>query len=216
MRPMTANTAPDLTPYRRLLIFGGSFDPPHLAHLEVPRRAAEVLDADVVVYVPAGRAPHKLDRKQTPPHHRLAMLRLALEGAAGLPRVPGAVIWPGEVLRSGDGQPSYTVETLEELRRVCHPDAERRLLIGSDQVHIFEQWKDWQRVIELAEPAVVLRPPDRMDTLPEPWGDRVVLDEPRHESSTASRARLIAGAADERLPPAVARYIQEHGLYGAG
>ncbi|MEM8738793.1 MAG: hypothetical protein AAGG38_10005 [Planctomycetota bacterium] len=69
---------PDLTPYRRPLLFGGSFDPPHLAHRHLPQFVAHALAADAVFYLPAGRAPHKLGQRQTDPRHRLAMLRLAL------------------------------------------------------------------------------------------------------------------------------------------
>ena len=67
----------DLTRYNTILLFGGSFDPPHWAHTALPRLVAEHIGADVVAYLPAGRAPHKLDREQTDPQHRLAMLRLA-------------------------------------------------------------------------------------------------------------------------------------------
>ena len=75
--------ADDLTGYQRILLFGGSFDPPHHAHIALPKQAAKAIGADLIAYIPAGRAPHKLDREQTDPQHRLAMLRLALDDRPG-------------------------------------------------------------------------------------------------------------------------------------
>ncbi len=203
-------TPPDLTRYRRPLIFGGSFDPPHLAHVALPKRVAEAIHADAVLYIPAGRAPHKLDRAQTAPAHRLAMLRLALADE------PDAVILTEELDRAVDGRPSYTIDTLEALRPRLAPDATMRLLIGTDQVKIFETWKDWQRIIELAEPVVMVRPPQTPRDLPEAWRDRVVEAPVVEVSSTQLRQRLAAGEPTrDLLHPAVADYIAEHGLYRA-
>lgn len=198
----------DLRPYRRLLIFGGSFDPPHVAHVELPRLVAGAIGADVVVYVPAGRAPHKLDREQTDPAHRLAMLELALADE------PGVVVLPDEIERAADGRPSYTVDTLEDLATRIHDDAQMRLLIGTDQVAMFESWRQWQRVVALAEPVVMMRPPHTPEELPPVWRDRVVAVPETAVSSTAIRARVAAGESLAGwVHPAVAGYIAEHGLY---
>ncbi|MEO0514676.1 MAG: nicotinate (nicotinamide) nucleotide adenylyltransferase [Planctomycetota bacterium] len=202
---------PDLSGYRRLLIFGGSFDPPHVAHVDLPRLVARAINADVVVYVPAGRAPHKLDKVQTDPAHRLAMLRLAL---ADEPGNPGAVVWTGEVDRVADGRPSYTVDTLEDLAERIAPDAQMRLLIGTDQVDIFESWYRAERVIELAEPVVMMRPPTTRDDLPAAWRDRVVVVPTTAVSSTTVRQRVAeALPLDDAVHPDVAAYIHEHNLY---
>ena len=206
MRAMPNEAETELARSRRPLIFGGSFDPPHRAHVELPRLVAEAIDADLIVYVPAGRAPHKLDRKQTDPMHRLAMLRRAVEG------IPDAVVWPGEIERAGDGRPSYTVETLETLRGLMPIDAVPRLLIGSDQVAIFETWKDWRRIVELAEPVVMVRPPDRVDDLPAAWRGRVVELPAMDVSSTRLREAGRVGWGQD-LAPGVAGYIEKHGLY---
>jgi len=208
--PGTANPAhrPDLSAYRRLLIFGGSFDPPHTAHVELPRRVAQAIDADVVVYVPAGRAPHKLDKVQTDPAHRLAMLRLALANE------PGTEILTDEIDRVADGRPSYTVDTLEQLNQRIAPDAQMRLLIGTDQVSIFDSWYQAERVIELAEPVVMMRPPTTADDLPPAWRPRVVAVPTTDVSSTAVRQRVAeAKPVDDMVHPDVAAYIAQHGLY---
>ena len=206
--PPISTTEPDLARFRRLLIFGGSFDPPHVAHAELPLLVAAQIGADVVVYVPAGKAPHKLDKVQTDPQHRLAMLRRAVS------ELPHAVVVTDEIDRVADGRPSYTVDTLEQLAPRLHPEAEMRLLIGTDQVDIFDSWHRAERVIELAEPVVMMRPPTTADDLPEAWRSRVVAVPTTEVSSTAVRARVAAGESlDGWVAPEVAAYIAECGLY---
>lgn len=204
---------PDLFGYRRPLVFGGSFDPPHVAHVSLPRHVAKAIGADVVLYVPAGRAPHKLDVEQTDPRHRLAMLRLALADESR------ALVLDDEVERVADGRPSYTVDTLEALVPRLHPAAKMCLLIGMDQVGIFESWYRWERVVELAEPAVMRRPTLEVSSPPpeelSPEWERRVVDVPQTAvSSTEVRRRVAAGESiDALVHPAVAAYIHEHGLY---
>lgn len=220
---MQHDPSPDLTGYRRLLIFGGSFDPPHRAHVELPAAVAKAIGADVVVYIPAGRAPHKLDKVQTDPAQRLAMLRLALspqEGAIGdIATESGCatVVLDDEIRRAEDGRPSYTVDTLEALAKRIHPDATMRLLIGTDQVDIFEKWYRWERVVELAEPVVMRRPAtgeDQPPALPPVWEPRTVELTVTDLSSTAVRQRVRDGQTLEGwVHPAVADYIADHGLY---
>ncbi|MEM1355873.1 MAG: nicotinate (nicotinamide) nucleotide adenylyltransferase [Planctomycetota bacterium] len=206
----------DLTPYRKLLLFGGSFDPPHRAHIALPQIVAEQIGADVVAYIPAGRAPHKLDRKQTPPEHRLAMLELALAG------LDHCIILTDELDRD-PAQPSYTVDTLEALSGRLSPGTTMRLLVGADQLRIFDSWRDPERVVAFAEPAVMVRPPDTretlLDSLPDDaaraaWSPRLVEVPAMQISSTEIRRRVAAGLPlDDLTPGAVEGYIQQHGLY---
>lgn len=211
----------DLHGYKRILIFGGSFDPPHVAHIQLPQQVAQAIDADLIAYVPAGRAPHKLDKVQSPAEHRLAMLRLALEAKPG---PTPAVVLTDEIDR-GESEPSYTVDTLERLRARVGPDAELRLLIGADQLRIFDTWRGPERIIALAEPVVMVRPPDTraslLDALPDdqrdPWRDRLVDVDAIDLSSTTIRDALKHGEhADHLLSPAVAAYIEQHDLYRNG
>jgi len=204
-----------LTGYKNILLFGGSFDPPHRAHVELPQQAAKAIGADLIAYIPAGRAPHKLDREQTDPHHRLAMLRLALDEAPGEVRT---IVLTDEIERGPD-EPSYTVDTLEMLHQRIDPDARLRLLIGADQVRIFDSWRKPERVIELAEPVVMVRPPDTKASLlasvPETqpqqaWADRLVETTVMDVSSTEIREQP---ASNDSICEAVADYIQSHGLY---
>ncbi len=202
---------------RSILVYGGSFDPPHRAHVELPMLAREKIGADLVAYIPAGRAPHKLDREQTAAEHRLAMLRLALQDT------DRAVILMDELDRAASGRPSYTVDTLEALSRRLPAGVSLRLLMGTDQVHIFDQWREHERVAELAPPLVMVRPPETsgalLASLPEeggrPWRARLI-ELPRLDiSSTDIRRRIAAGQSTEGLlAPAVRGYIDAHGLYG--
>ncbi len=202
----------------RILIFGGTFDPPHLAHATLPPLVAAQLDCDQILYVPAAISPLKRDAG---PHasaeHRLAMLDLALRD------VPHAQISTIEIDRAG---PSYTVETLEELRREYAEPCEFRLLIGADQALAFHSWKDWRRILELATPAVMLRPPwdpgRFAQELANVYGASeaaqwrgLVLPAPTMDvTATAVRERLALGQDIEGLlDSAVAAYIRQNGLY---
>lgn len=203
----------DLRHAKRILIFGGTFDPPHVAHVRLPMLAADALDADAVAYVPTWISPHK-DSLPTPPEHRVAMLRIALRNE------PRASILTDEIDRAGDGGPSYTVDTLETLRDRLGSDAEMRLLIGTDQVLAFDRWHRAERVAELAEPAVMVRPPHTRDSIlkaipdPETWCHRLVELPAMDVSATKVRRRLMKSeSTDGLLDPAVRAYIDEHGLY---
>ncbi|MEM1212831.1 MAG: nicotinate (nicotinamide) nucleotide adenylyltransferase [Planctomycetota bacterium] len=206
-------TLADFDASHTLLLFGGSFDPPHHAHAELPPRVAEHLGADAVVYIPAKRPPHKPGRVLADDEHRLAMLRLALTHSDS---PVTRLVWPGELHREG---PSYTVDTLEQLR--TETPATLRLLIGADQARVFDTWRDHARITALAEPAVMVRPPDTVEALaeelPAGWAPRLIPPDVApvtDVSSTAIRDRLRqAQPIDGLVPPAVAAYIQEHRLY---
>jgi nicotinate-nucleotide adenylyltransferase len=201
----------------RVVVFGGSFDPPHLAHVELPRLVMTQLNADAVLYVPAGRAPHKLDKIQTDAAHRLAMLQLTLANH------PWALIWPQEIRRAKDGEPSYTVDTLTDLRQRLGDQIQLHLLIGGDQLRIFDTWKDAARIGQLAQPVVMVRPPDTraslLAALPQDadraaWAQRFLELPPRPESSTDIRKHVERGdGIDALVTPNVARYIAAHHLY---
>ncbi|MEX0777457.1 MAG: nicotinate (nicotinamide) nucleotide adenylyltransferase [Phycisphaeraceae bacterium] len=204
-----------------LLYFGGTFDPPHMAHVALPLLAMHALGADGVLYVPAARSPHKLAATQTPTpaHHRLAMLRLALE------HIPAAHVLTDELDRANTqpDQPSYTVDTLESLRQRLGPDVTLRLLIGADQLAVFHDWHRAQRIVQLAQPLVMVRPPHTREALlaslspginREAWSARF-LDLPQLDlSATALRRRAALGHPLTGLvPPAVEDYIRRHHLY---
>ena len=200
-----------------VLLFGGSFDPPHRAHVALPERVRHRIGADCVAYIPAAQSPHKPEQKPADAADRLAMLRLALQ------HQPRAVILTDEIDRAAQGEPSYTVDTLEALRARLPKSVMLRLLIGADQVPKFDQWREPQRIIALAEPVVMLRPPETVESLlhalPDDkarrfWGKRIVPVPQMDVSATEIRSRLQAHEPiDDLVPEPVAQYIAEHGLY---
>jgi nicotinate-nucleotide adenylyltransferase len=197
----------------RLIVYGGTFDPPHVAHVRLPFAAAEQIRADGVLYVPAGRPPHKPDEDRTPAPHRLAMLRLALGER------DDAAICTCELDRNG---PSYTWQTLAHLRESLGRAIELRLLIGMDMALIFHQWQQPGRICELADPLVMLRPPHDarrfIQALPDPWRafwrERIV---PVPALDVASLRRALARgdrtAAEPWLDREVLDYIAQQRLY---
>ena len=135
------------------------------------------------------------------------MLRLALADE------PGTTIWTGEADRAADGRPSYTVDTLGRLRDELGHGVKMRLLIGADQVAIFDTWHRPNRIVELAEPAVMLRPGEALPQ-DQTWRSRVVQVDAMDLSSTAIRRRVAAGESiTGMVHPDVERYIAEHHLY---
>jgi nicotinate-nucleotide adenylyltransferase len=201
----------------RVLIFGGTFDPPHRAHVELPPRIAKQLGCDRLLYVPAALNPLKVDSPPTDSLHRLEMLRLAVAD------VPGAEICTIELERQG---PSYMIDTLEELHSRLGDDVEMRLLIGADQAMEFHRWKDWRGIIKLAKPVVMLRPPWNRERFREQLAEQYdseqverwlswTIDVPAIDvSSSLIRERIAAnGDLSDLLNKDVARYIREHGLY---
>jgi len=188
-------------------LFGGSFDPPHRAHVALATLALDELGLDELRWIPAGR-PWQKTRAMTPAVHREAMVRLAM-GAE-----PRFVLERCELERSG---PSYTLETVRELG-ARDPQASWFLLIGQDQYAGLHTWQGWRELLGLVTLAVANRPgplqPPAADVLAFPH--RAVPLPMMDIASTTVRARVAAGLPIAELVPAgVARYIEEHHLYSS-
>jgi nicotinate-nucleotide adenylyltransferase len=205
---------------KRILIFGGTFYPPHRAHTDLALRAMQTLACDALTVIPAARSPHKAAGPATPDEDRVAMLELAFRGQ------PGVSICTAELERgAGDpATPSYTIDTLRELRAALGPDTELRLLMGADQAAAFHTWRDPRGILALATPAVVLRAPiDTADALIASmrphwseaecarWRSWIVPAPVVPISATAIRDGASSSASD--LAPAVAAYARLRGLY---
>lgn len=191
----------------KLGILGGTFDPPHLGHLAAADAARAALGLDAVLVVPAGRAPLRDAAPRASDADRLAMAALAFADR------PWARVDARELRRGGT---SWSIDTARELAAE-NPDARLIWILGSDQLVRLDRWKDAEtlcRLVEFAvlsrsglgvEPPAALRGVARVTVLPDPespW------------SSTAIRESLHAGVpARNGLPPAVARLIEERGLY---
>lgn len=195
-------------PVRRLGMFGGAFDPPHHAHVALAQAAVQQLQLDQLRIFPTGNAWHK-SRTLTPAEHRVAMAGLAFAG------VPQAVVDEREIRRAG---PTYTVETLRELRAEF-PAAGLFLVMGEDQARAFTGWREWEAIAALATLCVAGRR-DASAATDERFGLPVQarvqpLQLPlMRDSATGIRAALTSGQDIGRLLPGeVAGYIARHHLY---
>lgn len=201
----------------RIGYLGGSFDPIHLGHLLIAENCLEAAALDRVVFVVSGRPPHKVRRKLADPRHRLAMVRLALEGN------PAFTAYGREIDREG---PSYTVDTVADLLAEKKPGEEIAWIIGGDSLGEITTWKDAEELVDAVEIITAVRPgheplEDAAGLVPRLGADRVkrltagIVRLPLLEiSSTDIRARIAWGRSIRYLvPEAVAAYIRRHGLY---
>ena len=195
---------------RRVGLFGGSFNPPHLAHRALARVARDTLGLDELRWLPAGAPWQKPAQGLAPAADRAAMVRLLLA------EEPGMQLDERELHRAG---PSYTRDTVAELRQE-QPGAELWLVIGQDQYANLATWRDaaqWRALVRFAVAARDGQPPRP----PTGWDasnhQRVVLPLPEHPiSATRIRQMIAAGQPVSSLVgPEVARYIDQHRLYRA-
>jgi nicotinate-nucleotide adenylyltransferase len=188
-------------------LFGGSFNPPHVAHQMVALFVIETAPVDALWFVPTWR--HAFAKELADYEHRVAMCELA---AAPLgPRV--AVSRIEEELGRSRGEPSRTLHTLEALIARA-PERSFRLVIGADILGETDKWHRWDDVVRLAPPIVVGR--GRASAAPgrAPPGAIVSGVEMPDVSSTEVRVRLRRGeSAVPLVPRSVMGYIAEHELY---
>ena len=190
---------------RRIGLFGGSFDPVHLAHLALARQALEQLQLDELRWVPVGQAWQKA-RAMTPAPQREAMLQLALDGE------PRFMLERCELQRAG---PSYTLDTLRELQAAT-PGAHWFLLIGQDQYRNLHTWHGVDELLQRVTLAVAQRPgePAEADARVRAAPMVVLALPPMDISATDIRHHVAAGKDISALvPPTVALYIHQQGLY---
>jgi len=188
----------------KIALFGGTFDPVHLGHLIVAEWAWDALDLDKVIFIPNHIHPFRKRRDITPPQQRLDMLELALQA------YPNFEVSDVELERKGV---SYTVDTLEYLHKI-YPDSELFFLIGADNLLKFDEWKEPQRILELAKIVIYNRDDSRIedDTRQERM---IYLNSPNIKiSSTQIRERIKQGhSCKSMLPLDVWRYIEENHIY---
>lgn len=198
-------------PLRRIGIFGGTFDPIHLGHLHIANGLRKKLNLDQIIWVVAGRPPHKHGQIVSDDDDRMAMVRLTLGNSTS------DIVSRIEVDRPG---PSYTVDTLQRLTAELGP-ARYFFLMGEDSLRDFPNWRDPERILELADLGVVGRPGIDTDLtyltarLPALAGN--VHLAPLAElpySSSEIRQRVANGEPIDGLTvEPVVRYIRDHGLY---
>ena len=192
-----------------VLLYGGSFDPPHRAHIQLPQQAKQAIGADYLAFIPVANQP--LKQNQTDAKHRLAMLKLALADE------PDCHILDLEIKRHG---PSYTIDTLKQLKKFWGNDVTLRLLFGADQLANFDRWKDWQQILQLAQPLVMQRPGQLAIRVPKGmniayWAKCIIQVDRIDISSTDLRNQLANNEPVDQaiVPQSVQQYIQRHRLY---
>lgn len=194
----------------RFGLLGGTFDPPHVAHLTLAEAARRSLDLDRVVFVPAGDPWRKAAREVTPATARLEMTRALVEGLAW------AEVSAVEVEREG---PSYTADTVEVLSR---RGGDWWVVLGADALADLEHWHDPARIVAYARLGVAARPGRAIKASPALRAivpnvlasiDRIRMHEVEL-SSTEVRRRLWAGEpVSELVPERVREVIARLGLY---
>ncbi|MCR4439217.1 MAG: nicotinate-nucleotide adenylyltransferase [bacterium] len=192
----------------RLGLFGGTFDPIHLAHLILADWVREEEKLDRVLFVPADTPPHKVHRTLSPPWQRLAMVRLATADCPFF-EVPDLEIRRGGV--------SYTIDTVLAVRELYGLGSDQLFLIaGSDSLHEMDSWREPERIFAECRVVVVRRPGFDPAEAPPQFAAKAKLSKaPLVEiSSSQIRERVRAGKSIRYLVPAgVERFIVEHGLY---
>ncbi|MDZ4700156.1 MAG: nicotinate-nucleotide adenylyltransferase [Rhodothermales bacterium] len=189
----------------RVGILGGTFNPPHIAHLILAETIRVSCALDQIRWIPAGTPPHK--SADTAAEHRLAMTRIAVAGN------PAFTVSDLEVVRGGA---SYTIDTVELLQRT-EPDVDFSLLIGSDSLADLLSWRRPDDLV--ARLPLIVYPRPGADPRPEAatrYARRITfVDAPLIEVSSYSiRRRVHQGLSIRYLvPEAVYAYIAEHGLY---
>jgi len=194
-------------PATRLGIFGGTFDPIHLGHVQVAEAVTAALHLDRMLVVVANHPWQKQDRPVTPAEDRFALVVAAL---ADRPHLEASRI---EIDRGG---PSYTVDTVRQLLD-AEPGAEVFVVVGADVVGALDTWHDHDRLRDLVTLAVVDRPGTAHFDAPDGWRSVRVAVTPVDVSSTDLRSVLEAGGSVAGLvPEAVIRCMSERGLYATG
>ncbi len=196
---------------RRIGVYGGAFDPPHLAHVELARSAVEQYALDSLIIVPTGLAWHK-QRSLSPAEHRLAMARLAFV------ELPQAQVDERETRRPGA---TYTIDTLREIQSE-YAHAQLYLLMGQDQWEFFPSWHRYEEILQIAIVLVASRAESA------PAGGQKGLENQgkmpyqairmRESPISATQIRALCQqhqAIGHLVNPAVARYIDAHRLYSS-
>jgi nicotinate-nucleotide adenylyltransferase len=193
---------------RTVGLFGGSFDPPHLAHRALAQAALAQLSLDELVWMPARQSPHKSGQAPASGADRAAMLRSV---TADEPR------FSVDLRELDRGGPSYTLDTLRELHAE-QPGTRWWLVIGQDQYARFDAWHEWRGILALAGLAVAARDGQPVRAAPGlagvPHALRIIEMPALPHSASTVRARAAAGLDVTALVGTpVARYIADHHLY---
>jgi nicotinate-nucleotide adenylyltransferase len=193
-----------LNSFKKIGLFGGSFDPVHLGHLLVAQAACEEAGLERLFFIPAAQSPFKPETKPTPAAERLRLLRLSLAGKSHYE------IDEQEIMRGGV---SYTIDTVRDYAR-RFPQMELHCLIGADHVPLLGKWREAAELARLAEFVAIPRPGQADAAFAAPFRGRTLKGFPLGVSASEIRARVRAGLPiDHLVAPAVAEAIRNYQLY---
>src|SRR5215216_211234 len=194
---------------KRIALYGGTFDPVHIGHLEIARRVSRVFEIEKVVFIPAQVAPHKIGHPVTEPIHRYAMLALATQAD------PQLVVSTFEL---GAPDRHYTVDTVEHFQRELGDSSELFFIMGADSWSEITTWREWERLLTMINHIVVTRPgfgltKSHVGALSE----RIVFTDAVKNDVSATNIRKLSseGRYDELaglLPDPVLEYIRKYGI----
>ena len=196
-------------------VLGGTFDPVHNGHLAMARAALDKFGLQRVIFVPAAVSPYKTGEPVASGDDRVAMLHRAIDSCPEY-RISGIELERGGI--------SYTIDTILELHRDREPGVEIFLIIGMDSLLEISGWERIGTLINLCRFIVVERPefkPERLTGKNKYWAERIIRPDRSNIiklsfpiSSTGIREAVRAGRDPEQwVPPGVAAYIKEKGLY---
>jgi nicotinate-nucleotide adenylyltransferase len=214
----------------RIALYGGTFDPVHLGHLEVARRVCELFEIDKLLFVPAQVAPHKVGRPVSRSIHRHAMLVLATQGKTSLLVSTFELDKPDR---------TFTVDTLAHFQASFGNQADLFFIMGADSWSEISSWRNWQRLLTIANHIVVTRPGYEIGEPSDQVRERVIDFRSRTDvkklevlgrtgnifitdvvnmdvSATQIRQVAAEGRVEELVklvPKPVAEYIEKYGIY---
>ncbi len=217
---------------KRIAIYGGTFDPVHLGHIEVARKVSQLFEIDELLFVPAQVAPHKLTRAVTPAIHRYAMLVLATQEDP-LIRV--------STFELGAPDRRYTIDTLTHFKSEFGESADLFFVMGADSWSEISTWREWERLLALVNHIVVTRPgyDINLDQISSPvreqiidlrgltqiptavnktYGEKIFITDVvmLEYSATEIRQALLKDDWNQLtrlVPPSVADYVRKYELY---
>lgn len=191
---------------KRIGIFGGAFNPPHIAHSIAAQHVTDELKLDKMIFIPSGNHPLK---ESISSEHRLAMAKLAF-GNNGKFEVSDIEI-------RDSGEKTYTIDTLQKLKEVyINEKVKFFLILGADNILILDKWKQPEKLFELAEIIVVGRPGSELEKAESKYSSRIrIVPIPLMEISSSKIRSLIREKKSVRymISSEVEKYIYENRLY---
>ena len=186
-------------------ILGGTFDPPHMGHILLAQSAKNELQLDRIVLLPSANPPHKTTH--TSGEHRLEMAKLVANEY-------GFELCDSEYKKE---TPSYTVETIDELKKIYLGD-KLYFIIGGDSMMCFEKWYKWQELLKKCAFVAGVRSEGEREILKKIAieknrdynGEIYILENPAH---SVSSTEIRQGESIEEIPQCIISYIKEHSLY---